>query len=403
MGVPAAAEDGSGEGSAAARPGKPLTVLELAPPPGHGGPERALHEIAAALVRSGARVVIAAAETPSALRLRSTGASLVGLDLDTRSPLRVRSNARAVADLARAEGVDLIHARSAAAAAAGLRAVEETGAAFVTTWSEPEEAGMLARPLFDALAAGAPVIAPSGHVAELLRDTRGLGPERVVTIPRGADMAVFAEEAVSPMRALRMAEALGLAEDARPLILSPGRIAPGKGRRTLVRALARLKAERGPDFTALIVGEGEGAQARLIEAEIAAVGAGDVVRLAGPAGDMPAALMLSALVVAPATEPQLSARILLEAQAMGRPVIAADHGAAREAVRHGGSGWLVPPGDEAALAGALSAALDLDESGRAHMAMAGRALVRSRFRLEDTIARTLEVYEAAASGARSAA
>lgn len=382
---------------------KPLTVLELAPPPGHGGAERALHETATALVRAGARVVIAAAESPSALRFRSTGARLATMDLDTRSPLRIRANARAVAALARAEGADLIHAASAAAAAAGLRAAEETGAAFVTTWREAEEPGMLSRPLFDALASGSPVIAVSDHAAETLRAMRGLGPDRLVTVPRGADMAIFAEEAVSAARAQRAAEALGLVEDPRPLILSPGRVAPGKGRRLLIRALARLKAARGPDFIALIVGEGDPAQARLIEAEIVAAGAGDVVRIAGPAADMPAALMLASVVAAPAAEPQFSARILIEAQAMGRPVVAADHGAAREAVRHGGSGWLVPPGDEAALAAALSAALDLDESGRAHMAMAGRALVRSRFTLAETLARTLAVYEAAVSGARSAA
>lgn len=379
---------------------KPLTVLELAPPPGHGGAERALHETAAALGRTGARVVIAAPEVAASLRLRATGARLVALDLDTRSPLRIRTIARTLAAIVRSEGVDLIHARSPAAAAAGARAAAETGAGFVTTWTGgDEDEGLLTRPLFDALASGRPVIATSDYAAETLCAQRGVAPERIVTIPRGADMAIFAQESVSPGRASRMAQLLNLVEDHRPLILSPGRIAPGTGRTGLIGALAVLKAARGPDFTCIFAGVKDAEYAAELEAEIAALGVGDVARLSGPVADMPAALMLAAVVATPASRPQLSTRLLIEAQAMGRPVVAADHGAAREVVRHNASGWLTPPGDTPALAAALGAALDLDESGRAHLGLAGRALVRSRFTLAATLAATLQVYEAAATRA----
>ena len=78
---------------------------------------------------------------------------------------------------------------------------------------------------------------------------------------------------------------------------------------------------------------------------------------------------------------------------MGRPVIAPAHGAAAEVVEHGVSGWLTPPGDSAALAAALEAALDMDESQRAHLGLAGRARVRARFTLEAMLGRTLAIYE----------
>ena len=87
---------------------------------------------------------------------------------------------------------------------------------------------------------------------------------------------------------------------------------------------------------------------------------------------------------------------------MGRPVIAAAHGAPADILRNGENGWLTTPGDDAALAAALAEALDLDESGLAHLGLAGRAQVRSRFTLDAMRNAVLDVYKAAAGRAFAA-
>lgn len=382
------------EGSAADARAKPLTVLQLAPARSYGGLERTTADVSAALVATGGRALVAAPSTSAALRLRSAGAELVEMDFDSRSPLRIRANARALAEIVTREGVDVIHARTREAAAVGLRAAEATGARFVTTWSRIyDEDGFFDRPLTRAMSEGRPVIAVSDFLARHLAETHGLGADRVVVIPRGVDMDAFAEEAVSAERAIRLAGAWGLAEDARPVALVPGRLAPRNGYRTLARAAARLRAARGDDFLCLIVGEGDGKYVSELEEAIVEAGAAGVMRIVGPTPDMQAALKMAAMVVSPATAPRASARTVVEAMAMGRPVIASGHGAPADIVRHGENGWLTAPGDDEALAAALGQALDLDESGRAHLGLAGRAEVRSRFTLEAMQRAVLEVYE----------
>lgn len=85
--------------------------------------------------------------------------------------------------------------------------------------------------------------------------------------------------------------------------------------------------------------------------------------------------------------------MIVEAQAMGRPVIATAHGGALETVLPGETGWLVPPGDAAALAAALAQALDQDPAARLAMAKREIAHAREDFSSALMTQRTLAVYE----------
>ncbi len=108
---------------------------------------------------------------------------------------------------------------------------------------------------------------------------------------------------------------------------------------------------------------------------------------------MPAAYKLASVVVSASTEPEAFGRVMVEAQAMSRPVIATAHGGARETVAHGESGWLYPPGDADLLAATIHQALNMDPSARAHMGLAGRARVHARFTTAAMQRATLDLYE----------
>ena len=109
--------------------------------------------------------------------------------------------------------------------------------------------------------------------------------------------------------------------------------------------------------------------------------------------------MLADIVAAPSLRPEGFGRVVAEAQAMGRPAIASAHGGACEIVRHGETGWLVPPGDADALADAIRQSLSADPARRAQMAAAGQAHVRGNFTLEGMCAATLDVYRELVPGA----
>src|SRR6202012_1752030 len=96
-----------------------------------------------------------------------------------------------------------------------------------------------------------------------------------------------------------------------------------------------------------------------LERKATRLGIADRLRLVGQCNDMPAAMCLSDIVVHASTKPEAFGRVVIEAQAMERPVIASDLGGPVETVRHGETGWRVKPDDAEALAAAIGVALDL--------------------------------------------
>ena len=102
--------------------------------------------------------------------------------------------------------------------------------------------------------------------------------------------------------------------------------------------------------------------------------------------------MLADVVVSASLDPEAFGRVIVEAQAMGRPTIASDHGAARETLVAGETGWLTPPGDARALAAALTTALALDTEARGALARRAMARVRPAYATETMCAHTLAVY-----------
>jgi glycosyltransferase involved in cell wall biosynthesis len=118
----------------------------------------------------------------------------------------------------------------------------------------------------------------------------------------------------------------------------------------------------------------------------------DSVRLINECRDMPAAYMLADVVVAPSTRPEAFGRTVVEAQAMGRPIIASDHGGARETIIPGATGSLVPPSDAAALAEAISRMISLDGQSRDRLGRQASAHVRANFTNDAMCASTLAVY-----------
>ena len=108
--------------------------------------------------------------------------------------------------------------------------------------------------------------------------------------------------------------------------------------------------------------------------------------------DMPAAYMLSDVVVSASTDPEGFGRVIGEAQAMGRPVVASDHGGAPEQVLAGQTAYLFPPGDVGGLEVVLRQALALDTRGREALAAAAIENTRQHFSKERMTARTLGLY-----------
>ncbi len=103
--------------------------------------------------------------------------------------------------------------------------------------------------------------------------------------------------------------------------------------------------------------------------------------------------MLADVVISASTDAEAFGRIIVEAQAMGRLVIATDHGAARETINHGANGWLVAPNDARAMADALGDALNIDGTNRDIIARRAIANVRENYTKALMSERTIRCYK----------
>ncbi|WP_198374957.1 glycosyltransferase family 4 protein [Neoroseomonas rubea] len=368
----------------------PPAVLQILPSLVSGGVERGTLEIAEALVAAGFRAFVASAGGPLVAPLEALGARHVTLPLATKSPLGIWRNAAALADLVRAEGIGILHARSRAPAWSALVAARRTGARFVTTYHGTYNEGLPGKRLYNSvMARGDRVIAISRFIAEHLRARHGVAEDRVRVILRGVDERAFDPARVDPARIEALRAAWDLPEG-RPVVMLPARVTRWKGQGVLVEAMARLPGEP----IALLVGDAGAKPAFRDElvARIAALGLRERVRLVGHAADMPAALLLADVVVHASTDPEAFGRTVIEAQAMARCVIASDLGGPRETVEEGTTGWRTPPGDADALAAAIGRVLALPAEARAAMGAAARAWVLANCTTARMQAATLAVY-----------
>jgi glycosyltransferase involved in cell wall biosynthesis len=170
-----------------------------------------------------------------------------------------------------------------------------------------------------------------------------------------------------------------------PRLVAVGRLKAPKDFLTLVRALAALPEG---SFEALIVGDGpDRAQ---VEAEIRRLGLAERVELAGERDDVPQLLAASDVFVLASRSEGLPVSVL-EAMAAELPVAASAVGGLAELVDDGGTGILVPAGDEVALAEALRR-LVADPELRRKLGAAGRARAEAEFDLAEFRRAHLELY-----------
>ena len=221
------------------------------------------------------------------------------------------------------------------------------------------------------MARGDCVVAISDQIAELVVERYKTPWDRITVIPASIDFERFDPARVSPERIDAVRSAWGVQPDTK-VILVVGRMLRRKGHHVVVDAVRRLKEMGLKDFMCVFVGEDQGKSRYSGELWdlVLATGTTEVIRMAGPTDDLPAAFAAATVVVNAAIQPEGLQRAILEAEAMARPVVVSDLGAGPDAV-------LAPPavaedrmtglrfsaGDSVALAAALVRLFSLPPAG----------------------------------------
>ncbi len=231
-------------------------------------------------------------------------------------------------------------------------------------------------------------IAVSGAVAEAVARDEAVPPGKISVIHNGIDLDRLHRE-----------KGDAAAERAR-LGIAPGELVigcaatfnPVKRHDLLLEAFARLRRAGGPPVRLLLAGDGP--LAGEIAARRRALGLERAVLMVGRSPRV-ARELNAADIVALASETEGFSNAIIQAMALGRPVVACRVGGNPEAVHDGATGLLVPPNDPAAFAAALER-LVADEPLRREMGRRAAELAAARFSLQAMVERTQSLILAAA-------
>jgi glycosyltransferase involved in cell wall biosynthesis len=379
------------------------TILQIVPVLREEPHAYAAVDTARTLLQADARAIVAGDGGPLVGELRAFGGEWVPMASETANPLTLRRNTRTIAEMVTTERVDIVHALTPSAAWSALMARGKLPFRLVTSFGDRLDApNWFMRKYASALAKGDRIIAPSSFIAHAMIERYRIPPHRIVVIPRRVDTAAFSPAAVHPDRIAQMRRAWGVLPGFR-IVLVPGRLAPWNGQIGVVDA-ARLLVGNGRRNVAFVfVGDdrSEPDYRKAILRRAREHNIETLVRIAGPAHDMPTALAAADVVAVPALKPPLTGHAAAQAQAMGRPVVVNAIGVLPENVLAPPrmaeplrTGWVVRPGHAGELARGISHALALDPKSYEAMGARARQFAEFMFSPQNVAAGVRGLYTA---------
>ena len=371
---------------------KPV-VLQVLPELEMGGVEIGTVEIAGGLQKKGIKNFVASQGGRLVYDLEKIKVEHLTLPLKTKNIFKMRKNADKLAQFIREKGINIVHARSRAPAWSAYWAAKKAGVHFMTTFHGTYGLGPWGlKKLYNrVMTYGERVIAISEHIKRHILANYKISEDKIRLVHRCVNTEKFSPETVTPERMINTVRDYNIPDDKKVLLLG-GRITRWKGQHLLVEALSKVKNQ---NYYCIIAGDEQGREDYVKELKglIAKYKLEDRVAIFGKVLDMPALMMVSNVILSTAIEPEAFGRIAIEGQAMGKIVVASNHGGSLDSVIDGKTGRLFYNNNAASLAEAIDWALSLSEGEEEKIAKAAVKNVKDNFTKEIMCAKTIKVYE----------
>ena len=372
---------------------KKMVILQVLPELNQGGVELGTIEIASELQKRGIENYVASAGGRMAYNLERMKVKHFTLPLKTKNIFKLYINSWRLSKIIKEYGVTIVHARSRAPAWSAYWAAKRCGVHFMTTFHGTYGLGPwgIKKIYNKVMTLGERVIAISNHIKEHIIKNYGTDEGKIRLIARCVNMENFNVETTTAERMIKLMEENHIPED-KPLVTLIGRLTGWKGQRLLIEALAKIKDE---DFHCLLIGDDQGRvkYAEELHEMIAKYGMTDRYTFIRHVSDVPAAMMISEVVLSTSLDPEAFGRIAIEGQAMGRVVVASNIGGSKETIIDGVTGRLFESGNADDLAAAIRWALHLSSEEREKIGAAAIKNVKEHFTKQIMCDKTIAVYD----------
>ena len=208
--------------------------------------------------------------------------------------------------------------------------------------------------------------------------------DKFIVIPSGVELNKFKEVPYNEKQNLK--RELGIPENAL-IIGTVGRLEPVKGPEFLIEA-AKYIIPKHPNTYFLFAGDGH--LKKNLEKKASDLGIKNNIIFLGWRNDIAKIISVYDIFVLPSLNEGMG-RVLVEAMALGKPIVASNAGGIPDLVTHGKNGFLVPPKDPRELANYIQILLE-DGEKREKMGMAGKDMVKN-FSKEKTVGKIAELYK----------
>ena len=355
-----------------------MRILQILPELNVGGVETGTLDLSKCLVKGGHASFVVSNGGRLVENLEKGGSKHLTLPVHKKSLWTVLRMIKEVRRIIIDHKIDIVHARSRVPAWIAFFACRGTDASFITTCH-----GYYKNKFFSQVMGWAKrVIVPSEAIGRHMIDHFKVPAESIRRIPRSVDLDRFA--------AVKKEKHKGNG----PIIAMVGRITPLKGHTYFLQAMAKV-VRKYPYAKVWIIGDApvqKEAYKRELEDLAKRLGLSTQVSFLGNRSDVPELLAQADVLVLSTVTPESFGRVILEAQAVGVPVVATQVGGVIDIIDHERTGLLVTPKDPDSMAEAVMRLWE-DKSLAQRLIEAAKKKLQDEFTLDKMASRTIAVYE----------
>jgi glycosyltransferase involved in cell wall biosynthesis len=376
-----------------------INVLQVIPKLGYGGAETGCYDIAHYLAEKECGSFIATAGGELLKFVKKEKVKIFRLPVHSKNPILIIFNSLLLSIFIIIFRINIVHARSRAPAWSCYLACLLTNRIFVTTFHGTYNFKTKFKKFYNSIMLRAKLtIAGSNFIFSHINENynKYLGKEKKLrVIYRGINVDYYNQKNISILKQEKFKQEWGLSSN-KFTILMPGRLTHWKGQEKFIESLNILIEDYNfTNFEAIILGSDQGRtvyKKKLINL-VERYSLTKKVRFISYCKEMPLAYSLADAVVSASIEPEAFGRVAVEAQSMGKPIIASNIGGSKETILNKKSGFLYKFDDPRELAKSLNTVIQLTQEELKSMGNEGRKNIIKKFDVEVMCDTNLNEYK----------
>ena len=376
-----------------------INVLQVIPKLGYGGAETGCYDIAHFLPENDCGSFVATSGGELLKFVKKDKVKILKLPVNSKNPLLIILNTLVLSIYIIFFKINIVHARSRAPAWSCYFASLLTGRIFVTTFHGTYNFRSKLKKIYNSVMLKAKLtIAGSNFIFSHINENYSeylSKKKKLRVIFRGINVDYYNSKNISILKQEKLKHEWGLSSN-KFTILLPGRLTYWKGQEKFIESLNILIEDYNfTNFQAIILGSDQGRKvyAKKLVNLVERYNLNKKIKFIQHCNEMPLAYSLADVVVSASIEPEAFGRVSVEAQSMGKPIVASNIGGSKETIINKKTGFLYKHDDPRELAKSLNTVIQLSPDELKSIGNEGRKNITKKFDVETMCQSNLKEYK----------